>query len=137
MESAAANRHNLSGVEAFVSELETKGWNLLPPQEYGATYDLGCGEVVMLSPNSDLIVLESNRLPPNPWGTVVIDPASQQVRSFTMAWEGDLHVVYISAPLATYRQVAGPILGDQGTVATPTAQRTTVTAADRPVRGIG
>jgi hypothetical protein len=137
MESAAANRHNLSGVEAFVSELETRGWNLLPPQKYAATYDLGCGEVVVLSPNADLIVLESNRLPPNPWGTVVIDPASHQVRSFTMAWEGDLHVVYISAPLPTFRQVAGPILGDQSTVGTPTVQCTTVTAADRPLRGIG
>jgi hypothetical protein len=138
MEGAASNRHNLSELDAFVSELETRGWNIRPPREYGATYDLGRGEVVMLSPHTDCIVLESNRLPPDPWGTVVIDPASQQVRSFTtMAREGDLQVVYISAPLATFRQVAGPILGEPSTVARPTTQRTTAAATNKPIRGIG
>jgi hypothetical protein len=117
-------------VDTFLSELETKGWKMLPPKEYGATYDLGGGEIVILSPNIDFIVLESDRLPPYPWGTVVIDPTSQQVRSFTMAWEGDLHVVYISAPSATFCQIAGPVLGDRSAVGAPVARRTTATAFD-------
>jgi hypothetical protein len=40
--------HNLSDVDAFVSELETRGWNMLPPKKYGATYDLGGDEALEL-----------------------------------------------------------------------------------------
>jgi hypothetical protein len=138
MERAAPDPRNISDIDAFVNELETRGWSALPPKEYRATYDVGGGEVVTLSPNANSIVLESNRLPPDPWGTVVIDPVSQQVRAFTtMAREGGLQVVYISAPLATFRQVAGPILGDRSALSRPTTQHGTGTFSDKPVRGIG
>jgi hypothetical protein len=37
MQLAAAHTPNRSDVDAFVNELETRGWNMLPPKEYGAT----------------------------------------------------------------------------------------------------